>query len=218
MGFFSKMFGSYSDRELKSIYPIVDKIEAMADEYKAMSDAELQAKTPEFKTRLQSGETLLSTSEVSQIWPYFLSPGEDGYLFDIVSFEPDENGNPVIPSITGISYNVTYLPVDNAYASYDLSAVSEIAQDVSGDVSVVCRLTNSTDMDAYNPTVALGLYTDDGTMVYADGTTLQDVGIPAGGTVLVRFDVDDVFVKQWQSYGAMPTQANTNASFRKDED
>ena len=44
------MFGSYSDRELKSIYPIVDKIEAMADEYKAMSDAELQAKTPEFKT------------------------------------------------------------------------------------------------------------------------------------------------------------------------
>ena len=32
MGFFSKMFGSYSDRELKSIYPIVDKIEAMADE------------------------------------------------------------------------------------------------------------------------------------------------------------------------------------------
>ena len=167
---------------------------------------------------LQSGETLLSTSEVSQIWPYFLSPGEDGYLFDIVSFEPDENGNPVIPSITGISYNVTYLPVDNAYASYDLSAVSEIAQDVSGDVSVICRLTNSTDMDAYNPTVALGLYTDDGTMVYADGTTLQDVGIPAGGTVLVRFDVDDVFVKQWQSYGAMPTQANTNASFRKDED
>ena len=55
MGFFSKMFGSYSDRELKSIYPIVDKIEAMADEYKAMSDAELQAKTPEFKTRWCNG-------------------------------------------------------------------------------------------------------------------------------------------------------------------
>ena len=58
MGFFSKMFGSYSDRELKSIYPIVDKIEAMAEEYKAMSDTELQAKTPEFKSRLQNGETL----------------------------------------------------------------------------------------------------------------------------------------------------------------
>ena len=58
MGLFTKMFGTYSDRELKSIYPIVDKIEAMADEYKAMSDAELQAKTPEFRQRLAAGETL----------------------------------------------------------------------------------------------------------------------------------------------------------------
>ena len=35
---------------------------------------------------LMNGEQLLSTSDVSQIWPYFLSPGEDGYLFDIVAF------------------------------------------------------------------------------------------------------------------------------------
>ena len=167
---------------------------------------------------LQSGETLLSTSEVSQLWPYFLSPGEDGYLFDIVSFEPDESGAPVIPSITGISYNLTYLPIDSAYASFDLEAASEIAQDVSGDVSVVCRLTNSTDMEAYSPTVAIGLYTESGSMIYADGTTLQDVGIPAGGTVLVRFDVDSAFIKQWQSYGAAPAQVQTNASFRRDED
>ena len=46
---------------------------------------------------LQSGETLLSTSEVAQIWPYFLNPGEDGYLFDIVSFEPDEKATPSFP-------------------------------------------------------------------------------------------------------------------------
>jgi preprotein translocase subunit SecA len=52
------MFGTYSERELKSIYPIVDKIEALADEYAAMSDAQLQAKTPEFKQRLADGETL----------------------------------------------------------------------------------------------------------------------------------------------------------------
>ena len=53
-----KLFGDYSSRELKSIYPIVDKIEAMADEYKAMTDTQLQAKTSEFKERLQNGETL----------------------------------------------------------------------------------------------------------------------------------------------------------------
>jgi len=58
MGIFTKLFGTYSERELKSIYPIADKIEAMADEYHAMTDAQLQAKTPEFKARLAAGETL----------------------------------------------------------------------------------------------------------------------------------------------------------------
>ena len=58
MGLFTKVFGTYSQRELKSIYPIVDKITALEDEYKALSDAQLQAKTPEFKARLQNGETL----------------------------------------------------------------------------------------------------------------------------------------------------------------
>ena len=58
MGLLKRLFGDYSSRELRSIYPIVDKIEAMADEYKAMSDSELQAKTPEFKRRLSEGETL----------------------------------------------------------------------------------------------------------------------------------------------------------------
>ena len=58
MGLFTKVFGTYSQRELKSIYPIVDKITALEDEYKALTDAQLQAKTPEFKSRLQNGETL----------------------------------------------------------------------------------------------------------------------------------------------------------------
>ncbi len=58
MGLLKSIFGDYSSRELKSIYPVVDKIEAMADEYKAMTDAQLQAKTAEFKDRLQNGETL----------------------------------------------------------------------------------------------------------------------------------------------------------------
>ena len=58
MGLFTKVFGTYSQRELKSIYPIVDKITALEDAYKALTDAQLQAKTPEFKARLQNGETL----------------------------------------------------------------------------------------------------------------------------------------------------------------
>ncbi len=58
MGLIQKIFGTYSQRELKSIYPIVDKIEALSDSYRAMTDAQLQAKTPEFKERLANGETL----------------------------------------------------------------------------------------------------------------------------------------------------------------
>ena len=58
MGLLTKVFGTYSERELKSIYPIVERIEALEDEYKALSDAELQAKTPEFKRRLADGESL----------------------------------------------------------------------------------------------------------------------------------------------------------------
>ena len=58
MGLFTKVFGTYSQRELKSIYPIVDKITALEDEYRQLTDAELQAKTPEFKGRLANGETL----------------------------------------------------------------------------------------------------------------------------------------------------------------
>ena len=58
MGIFTKIFGSYSDRELKRITPIVDKIEALSGEYAALSDEELKAKTGQFKERLAQGETL----------------------------------------------------------------------------------------------------------------------------------------------------------------
>ena len=58
MGLITKIFGTYSERELKQIYPIADKIEAMEPEYKAMTDAQLTAKTAEFKERLARGETL----------------------------------------------------------------------------------------------------------------------------------------------------------------
>jgi len=58
MGLFDKLFGSYSDRELKRIKPIADKIEALADKTAALSDEQLRAKTDEFKQRYQNGESL----------------------------------------------------------------------------------------------------------------------------------------------------------------
>ena len=58
MGLFSKVFGSRSQREVKALTPLVDKIEALGDGMKALSDHELRAKTDEFKERLAKGETL----------------------------------------------------------------------------------------------------------------------------------------------------------------
>ena len=58
MSLFTKIFGTSSQRELKSIYPIADKVDALEEEYKALTDAQLQAKTPELKERLASGATL----------------------------------------------------------------------------------------------------------------------------------------------------------------
>ena len=58
MSLFTKIFGTASQRELRSIYPIADKVDALEEEYKALTDAQLQAKTPEFKARLANGETL----------------------------------------------------------------------------------------------------------------------------------------------------------------
>ena len=58
MNVFKKIFGTSSQREVKAIMPLVDKVLALEEEYKALSDHELQAKTGEFKERLQKGETL----------------------------------------------------------------------------------------------------------------------------------------------------------------
>ena len=58
MGLFEKVFGTHSEKELKKIAPIVDKIEALDSDMQALSDEELRAKTTEFKDRLANGETL----------------------------------------------------------------------------------------------------------------------------------------------------------------
>ncbi len=57
-GFIEKIIGSYSNRELKRLMPIVDQIEALEEDIKKLSDEELKGKTPELKERLANGETL----------------------------------------------------------------------------------------------------------------------------------------------------------------
>ena len=58
MGLLKKIFGDYSAKEVKRVLPIQKKVLALEEEYSKLTDAELQAKTPEFKERLANGETL----------------------------------------------------------------------------------------------------------------------------------------------------------------
>ena len=58
MSLLEKIFGTHSDHELKRIYPIVDRIEAMDEDMQKLTDEELRDKTKEFKERLANGETL----------------------------------------------------------------------------------------------------------------------------------------------------------------
>ena len=58
MGLFTKIFGTRSQREIKQIQPLVNKVLALEEEYKALSEEDLKAKTAQFKERLAQGETL----------------------------------------------------------------------------------------------------------------------------------------------------------------
>ena len=58
MGLLKKIFGDYSQKEVKRVMPLCEKVLALEEEYSALTDEQLQAKTPEFKERLKNGETL----------------------------------------------------------------------------------------------------------------------------------------------------------------
>ena len=161
---------------------------------------------------LVNGDEEIASEEVSQLWQYFLAPGTEGYLFDIVPFEE-------MPQITGIDYNLRYLDIHSAYAGTALKTQGRVELDENSNaLSVLCEVVNPTDTDAYDPTVVVGLYTDAGQLVYSDGRSLKDVGIPANGKLMVRFYVEPMLVEQWMNYGALPTQVQTGAMFRTGSD
>ena len=69
MKFTEKLFGTHSERELKRIYPIVDKIEALRPTMQALTDEELRAKTKEYKDRYNGGESLVVLSSIRAVSP-----------------------------------------------------------------------------------------------------------------------------------------------------
>ena len=111
------------------------------------------------------------------------------------------------------------MPVDAQFAGTSLGCTSSITRDpLSGNLYVVCELSNPSQETAFSPTVSFGLYMDSGAMIYAGGSSLQNIGVPAGGTTFMRFSIDDAIVTQWKNYGVSPTQVQAKAMFRTDAD
>ncbi len=167
---------------------------------------------------LADGEQLLLSGDVSRLWPNTLAPGADGYLFDVIVYER-EAGDTAAPNITNLSYNLNFMTLDEAYAGRALNTQARLETAQDGEsITVVCAVENATDADVFDPMIAFGLYIEGGQMVYAGGTTLENVGIPAGDTVLMRFDVEPEIVEQWRGYGAMPTAVQASALYHVDVD
>ena len=100
---------------------------------------------------LLGGEEVISSESVSQLWPYFIAPGGDGYLFDVAAFE-------TMPAVTGLDYHIRYMSIDPRYAGVQLAADARLEMDdATGEMSVVCEVSNFSDADAYNPAVAFAL-------------------------------------------------------------
>ena len=164
-----------------------------------------------------SGEKI-AVERISQLWPHFLEPGADGYLFDIVNYEPDED-DPSVPTVTGISYYANYMGDGPQSGAVNLSCQGRIEEDpTTGQMNVICQVDNASGQDVYGPTVTFGLYTEGGAMLYADGMTVSGVGVANGGTMLVKFEVDRMFVEQWRTYGAAPAQVKAIAAYREEMD
>lgn len=168
--------------------------------------------------RLISGDTVLAEENVERLWPYFVDANGDGYLFQTVIFYPDEDGNLEIPSITGLSYQLASMTVPVSAANETLLAEAEIERTETGGYVLICKLQNTDSETAWNPLVTYGLYTSGGSMLYADGLSLENTGIGSGSTLELRFAVNAQIVKQWVSYGVEPTEVRVQGFYRRDSD
>mgnify|MGYP002624737742 CR=1 FL=1 len=110
MGLLDKIFGSYTDRELKKIVPIAKSVMALEEKYAALTDEQLRGKTAEFKTRLSDGETLdalLTAIEeyLPKFWEYMKAKAKLlGY----------ENGLPFYEMFAPLEGNDTVFTVEDA--------------------------------------------------------------------------------------------------------
>ena len=160
-----------------------------------------------------SGDGVLGSGTVEQLSPYFLGPGEEGYLFDALVLEDAADA----PQVTGLSYDLQYLTVDPLYSSRSLPITAEL---LAGEDGLTAELTIENDQEAtvWSPALAFGLFTEGGSLLFADGRTLENVGVPSGAEAIVRFDIAPALLERWAEFGAEPAEVRASCAFGGDDD
>ena len=168
--------------------------------------------------RLVNGEEVVAEEGISRIWAYFLDPGGDGYVFETVRFYPDEEGQLEVPTITGVTFEMVDMFVPVTVQNQMLSTEMHIERMEAGGYVLVCTLKNDTAETAWNPQVTYGLYTDGGSLLYADGRSLDNMGISGGNQIELRYMVNPQIVAQWISYGVEPAEVRVKGYYRQETD
>lgn len=141
--------------------------------------------------------------------PEVLAPGEVGYIAYSRS----------VDDITSVEDIPDYMLTVSGKSSKDEAALRLPATAVVEEVPywsdtqyrVTITITNNTDKTIYDAYVPYALYDAEGKLLYADYTTLYNVGLPAGATIEMRQTVSDSFLKLWKANGTIPTTVSTFA-------
>ncbi len=167
---------------------------------------------------LFNDQTVIADKVVARIWPEFINPGEDGYVFDEVPFEPDADGQPFIPNVTGITYHMDTYLASRDYSNLPLDVSAVLEDDTDGRLTVRFTIVNRGKEDAWNPTLAFGLYTDGGSLIFTGGTGFEDICIPSGSTIEKKYYVGSDLINKWNEYGAKPAEVHVTCCYRNDTD
>ncbi|MBR1709378.1 MAG: hypothetical protein IJ719_11180 [Clostridia bacterium] len=168
--------------------------------------------------RLLYEDTVVAEEEVERLWPYFLDPGGDGYLFQLIRFLPDAQGNPVIPAITGVIYDLNTMNVPATMQNQMLESTLEIERTQNGGYAIVVSAKNAGEETVWDTMITYGLYTSGGSLLYADGESFDQMGISPGSQLEKRFSINSQIVAQWENYGVEPAEFRVFAYYRSDTD
>ena len=216
MSIFDKIFGSYTERELKKIYPIADAVVALEDEYASLSDEQLQGKTAEFKQRLAEGETLddilveaFATAReaawrVIGMKPFYVQiiGGVVLHQGRIAEMKTGEGKTlvAVLPSyLNALAGNGVHIVTVNDYlASRDSEWMGAVHRFLGLSVGLIVHdLTNDQRRDAYNCDITYGTNNEMGFDYLRDNMALyKEQMVQRGHNFAIVDEVDSILIDE----------------------